>query len=124
MMSLKIKNQYTMNNILKYILIFLSLSFFYISCGKNEDIKMGNRFGNVDVNKVLSQEIPDMVTSSQEKPFQLEIRVPDNNQNNVLMSDIIDSVWYVKLGDIPMDLMSDWLGEIEIQDHRIYLRDG
>lgn len=113
-----------MTNILKYILIFLSLSVVYTSCGKNENIKMDNRFSNVDVNGVLSQEIPDMVKSVEEKHFQLEIRVPDNNQNIVLMSDIIDSVWYVKLGDIPTDLMSDWLGEIEIHNHRIYIRDG
>nr|WP_170857034.1 6-bladed beta-propeller [Algoriphagus locisalis] len=54
----------------------------------------------------------------------MEIKVPENNENEILMSDVIDSVWYVKLGDIPNDLLTDWARGLKFHKDRIFLMDG
>ncbi|EON77579.1 hypothetical protein ADIS_1798 [Lunatimonas lonarensis] len=40
--------------------------------------------------------------------YPIETRIPEDSAGLVNMSDVIDGVWYVKLGDTPPDLMSDF----------------
>ncbi|GGZ39005.1 hypothetical protein GCM10007049_35390 [Echinicola pacifica] len=106
------------------ILLFFSLSIFFSSCGKAERSNSNNKFSNLEKSKILSQDLLNLDSDTLKSSYQMEIKVPDNNDNEVLMSEVIDSVWYLKLGEIPNDIISDWISEIEIHDERIYLMDG
>lgn len=108
------------NSILFVFIIALSFVGCRMKGGSNPDSK----FTSMDTEKVLSQNIPDMLSQESNNSYNIEIKVPENRDSEVLMSEIIDSVWYVKLGDIPSGLMSDFLMNMEIYDGRIYIRDA
>lgn len=108
----------------KPVLFIFLLTVLFASCQTKDGANAAGKFSGMDLEKVLSINIPDMLSPKSEGSYQMEIRVPENIDNEVLMSDVIDSVWYVKLGNIPSDLMSDFLMNIEIQDNRIYIRDA
>lgn len=108
----------------KYLLPLLFISILFTSCDKIANSTRSNKFSDIDVSKVLAQNLSDLDSASQETSFQMQINVPDNNENEILMSEVIDSVWYVKLGDIPNDLMTDWVRGLQFYKDRIYLMDG
>ncbi|WP_035805905.1 6-bladed beta-propeller, partial [Lunatimonas lonarensis] len=97
---------------------------FFTSCNMKGGNRSDTKFSGMDMQKVLSPTIPNMLSAEKEEDFPIEIRVPEDSHGVVQMSDVIDSVWYVKLGDTPSDLMSDFLQNMEIHDGRIYVRDA
>lgn len=108
----------------KYFLVFLLVIGLFASCKMKGGSNAEAKFSNIDVEKILSKNIPDMASHDSVHSYPIEIRVPENPDNAVLMSEVIDSIWYVKLGDIPSALMSDFLMNMEIHGERIYMRDA
>ncbi|MBB6329019.1 hypothetical protein FHS59_004683 [Algoriphagus iocasae] len=105
----------------RFLCPILILIFTIISC-KTKDENSTHKFSDFDREKVLSENIESF--SVNESEISTTIKVPKNLNNEFYLSDVIDSVWYVKLGDIPSDIMTDNLLKIKIYKKRIYVLDG
>jgi hypothetical protein len=108
----------------KPVLLFLSRSILVASCNLKENSRSDAKFSGMDMQKILSPAIANMLSAEKEENFPIEIRFPEDRNGVVQVSDVIDSVWYVKLGDTPSDLMSDFLQNMEIHDGGIYMKDA
>ena len=108
----------------KDLFLLLVIAALLTSCDKLANSTRSNKFGNIDVNKVLSPNLSDLDSLGPNVSFQMEINVPGNNEHELLMSEVIDSVWYVKLGAIPDDLMTGWVRGLKFHKDRIFMMDG
>lgn len=107
-----------------YLFLILAISVLFTACDKTSRSTGADKFSDIDRNKILAQHLTDLDSSSQQTTFQMEIQVPKNNENGILMSEIIDTVWYLKLGKIPNNLMTDLVIDLKFHKDQIYLMDG
>lgn len=109
---------------LKYFLPCLCIVLLSISCQKKEEgSRAYKKFVDLKKEDILSPKISSLVSSGLNSPAPIMLQVPEDMDEELMMSDVVDSVWYVKLGDIPSDIIS-YISDIEIADDQIYILDG
>lgn len=103
------------------IFSFLTLSSFVISCTNERSDKIG-KFSNLDKNSVIAENLS--VLPDNDSDFQTMLDVPTNLDADFLLSNVIDSIWYLKLSDVPSDILTNNLSKIKFYENRIYILDG
>ncbi|MFN3802309.1 6-bladed beta-propeller [Belliella pelovolcani] len=115
-----LKNHFVMWT--KHCLLFSLIIFSFTACIKKKSNSRIEKFRNKNLSETIGDYTPNMPIDTNAKP--LEISIPKDLDKSFKLSDVIESVTYLKLGEVPNDILTGLIRKLTIKNGKIFILDG
>jgi len=115
-----LKNHFSMWS--KHCLLFLLIIFSFTACIKKKSNSRVEKFRNKNLSETIGDYTPNMPIDTSAKP--LEISIPKDLDKSFKLSDVIERVTYLKLGEVPNDILTGSIRKLIIKNGTIFILDG
>lgn len=106
----------------KHFLLFSVIIFSFTACIKKKSTSRVEKFRNKNLSETIGDYTPNMPIDTNSKP--LEISIPKDLNKSFKLSDVIESVTYLKLGEVPNDILTGLIRKLTIKNGKIFILDG
>ncbi|GAB2628478.1 6-bladed beta-propeller [Belliella aquatica] len=106
----------------KHCLLFSLIIFSFTACIKKKSNSGVERFRNKNLSETIGDYTPNMPIDTSANP--LEILIPKDLDKDFKLSEVIERVSYLKLGDVPGDILTGLIRKLTIKNGKIFILDG